>query len=225
MHKLLPVAIAAIWLTSPVAADAAPVTWNFYETGCVAELGLSTSPCKLPPQPYAIASLTLPGPTSSGSAQAYGYALYPNLPAAPPILTGGGNDFTFVLNGTASKLTPSDLIGPGKNNPGYFPDAIDHYDISWTEIAGQLTKVSVYFLTEANEISVGLNGGFIGSDFMLGGCNLSTCDVTGYWQSDLAISVPEPMSAVLLITGLLGVCLARRCRVRFQSATWVSATV
>src|SRR5215469_258163 len=53
---------------------------------------------------------------------------------------------------------------------------------------------------------LGLAGGSIASDITLGGCRGTQCRITGYWQSDLA--VPEPMSAVLLITGLLAAGLA-----------------
>ena len=56
----------------------------------------------------------------------------------------------------------------------------------------------------------GLTGGQLASDATLGGCDFTQCIVAGFWQSDLA--VPEPMSAVLLITGLLGTCLASRSR-------------
>src|SRR5207249_9233066 len=45
-------------------AAQATVTWDFFETA----LSFCNGPCALPPQPYVLASLTLPGPTSMGSA-------------------------------------------------------------------------------------------------------------------------------------------------------------
>jgi hypothetical protein len=57
----------------------------------------------------------------------------------------------------------------------------------------------------------GLTGGPVGSDGIIGGCGDTQCTVSGFWQSDLT-AVPEPISAVLLITGLLGTCLASRAR-------------
>jgi hypothetical protein len=59
---------------------------------------------------------------------------------------------------------------------------------------------------------LGLTGGAIASDGpgYNGGCAQSGCIVTGYWQSNLA--VPEPMSASLLVSGLLGTGLVWRFR-------------
>ena len=61
---------------------------------------------------------------------------------------------------------------------------------------------------------IGLTGGGIASDGFgyLGGCALTQCLITGFWQSDLP--VPEPISAALLLTGLSGMWLTRCYRNR-----------
>src|SRR5215471_165650 len=62
-------------------AHATPVTWTFFETSCTAPAGAFSCPAPaglagLGSQqitfPYALATLTLPGPTSSGSAVWFG---------------------------------------------------------------------------------------------------------------------------------------------------------
>ena len=69
MKNLVRLAIWVIGLAAPVAAYSAPVIWSFYETGIVS-CGLFSPPtaCVLPPQPFVLMTLTLPGPTSTGTA-------------------------------------------------------------------------------------------------------------------------------------------------------------
>ena len=50
----------------PAPAGAAPVTWSFFETA-ITSCGSPTA-CVLPPQPFVLMTLTLPGPTSVGTA-------------------------------------------------------------------------------------------------------------------------------------------------------------
>ena len=71
MNKLVSLAIAAIWLTSPIAAKAVPVTWSFYETAITSCNGGAINgvpACVLPPQPFVLMTLTLPNSTSTGTA-------------------------------------------------------------------------------------------------------------------------------------------------------------
>jgi hypothetical protein len=187
MTKLLAFAIGAIAFTVSVVTDAAPVTWSFYETSCPSCTGAVH-------YPNLIASLTAPGPTSFGD---WHYTTFP---------VSTGDPFTFTLyTESAGAISVHDDLGGGNNK-----DPIVFYDISWSEVAGTLTSVSVNFLADFDEAILSFSQGTIGSDYMLGGCVFSQCQITGVWQSDLA--VPEPTSGVLLITGLLGAFLASRSR-------------
>jgi hypothetical protein len=100
------------------------------------------------------------------------------------------------------------------------------FDVSWSETAGDLTSVRINIdavfdniggLAGSPHTFFGLTGGPLASDTTLGGCGDTQCIVAGFWQSDLA-AVPEPMSAVLLITGLLGTCFASRSRLNASIA-------
>jgi hypothetical protein len=218
MNKLIRLAIWVIGLPAPVAASAAPITWSFYETAITS----CNNPrsCVLPPQPFVLMTLTLPGPTSTGTAIWQGS---PSLPvytgdsfALPlPFLTLHPATLTPAFAGAASNIGGRDcldnFVGSG---------ALCDFNISWAESAGVLTAISINVDAIDDSIggmapergSFGLTGGPLASDFILGGCSDTQCTVAGFWQSDLAASIPEPMSAVLLITGLLGTCLASRFR-------------
>ena len=65
MNKLVGLVISTIAFAAPIAADASPVIWSFYETAITS----CNSPrdCMLPRQPFVLMTLTLPGPTSSGT--------------------------------------------------------------------------------------------------------------------------------------------------------------
>ncbi|HJY48315.1 MAG TPA: hypothetical protein VJ349_06705 [Stellaceae bacterium] len=218
MNKLVGLVISTIAFAAPIAADASPVTWSFYETGITS----CNSPrdCMLPRQPFVLMTLTLPGPTSTGTAIWQGG---PSLPvytgdsfALPlPFLTLHPATLTPAFAGAASNIGGRDcldnFVGSG---------ALCDFNISWAESAGVLTAISINVDAIDDSIggmapergSFGLTGGPLASDFILGGCSNTQCTVAGFWQSDLAASIPEPMSAVLLITGLLGTCLASRSR-------------
>lgn len=205
MKNLIRLAMWVIGFTAPVAANAVPVTWSFHETSCATEQGANCTP----PQPFVFVTLTLPGTTSAGSA----FWLGGDPPLPPPVYTG--DSFALAVPFLKQPLTPA-FTGPSCESVFQICD----FDISWSETAGHLDSISINIdgvndnigdLTDPHLFPLGLVGGQIATMGLLGGCNLLTspCTIGGFWQSDLA-AMPEPMSAVLLITGLLGACFAAR---------------
>jgi hypothetical protein len=216
MNKLVGLVISTIAFAAPIAADASPVTWSFYETG----IGSCGLPCVLPPQPFVLMTLTLPGPTSTGT------AIWQGSPALP-VYAGDSFALSLPIIRFRSPLTPafagaaSNIGGRDCLDSGVGSGALCDFNISWAESAGVLTAISINVDAIDDNIGglgghpppfFGLTGGPLASDFILGGCSDTQCTVAGFWQSDLAASIPEPMSAVLLITGLLGTCFASRSR-------------
>jgi hypothetical protein len=214
VKTIIRLAIWVVGLTAPVAVYATPVTWSFYETA-ITSCGFSSpsTACVLPPQPFVLLTLTLPGPTSAGTATWLGTGTV-------PVYTGDSFALTLPF---ARPLTPA--FAGDASNPGGIPcsngnrSTICDFNISWSETAGDLTSVSINVDAVNDNIggfagrgAFGLTGGPLASDGTLGGCSFTQCTVGGFWQSDLAI--PEPMSVVLLIAGLLGTCLASRSRAR-----------
>jgi hypothetical protein len=196
-----------IGLTEPVVASAAPITWSFYETAITS----CNNPrdCMLPPQPFVLMTLALPGPTSTGTATWLDTG-------SPPVYTGDNFTLTVPFLGISPAFTGYPTIGLCRAFAS--PRIICDFDISWSETAGDLTSVrinidavfdSIGGLAGSSRTFFGLTGGPLASDGTLGGCGNTQCTIAGFWQSDLA-AVPEPISALLLITGLLGTCLASR---------------
>jgi hypothetical protein len=196
----LAVSIAAATLAHQACAT---VIWSFYETGVSCSLGR----CELPSQPFVLITLALPGPTSSGTARWRGSF------TPPPVFTG--DDFT--LDWRFGQLSPA-FTGNGCDVLGSGPRTICNFDIAWSASPSGLA-ISIFLHSFSDDIgagpgfgSFGSFGGPIASDFELGGCIDTSCSVTGFWQSDL--SVPEPMSILLLLSALLGACLTRCYRSR-----------
>jgi hypothetical protein len=148
--------------------------------------------------------LTLPGPTSSGS------AIWQGSGTPPPVYTGD----TFTLQYSRVTLTPAFTGG----NDLRCSLGICNFDISWSETAAQLTSVSLQLLGTFDQLGraegggpgFGLTGGLFGSDGQVDDCAFAQCFATGFWQSDLPL--PEPMSVSLLASALLGLAVARRFR-------------
>jgi hypothetical protein len=220
MKQLAPVIAAALIALSP-AADAT-VIWSFYETAITSCNG---GTCVLPPQPFVLLTLTLPGPTSAGT------ATWPPVISGtrnPPVYTGDSFALSLPFGPTATPLLTPAFAGVPDCH-GSSPAALCDFDISWTEVAGVLTAVNINVDESFNNIGgmagkgpFGLTGGPLASDLILGGCSSAQCTVAGFWQSGPTVPepMPEPMSVALLVAGLVGTWLSRRLAPRSR----VSAT-
>jgi hypothetical protein len=140
---------------------AAPVTWDFQATSCS---NFGGAGCVAAQQyPALLATLTLPGPDSAGS------AFWAVDPVTPPVYTGD----SFVLDFSARyrPLSPA-FAGNGGNRDGCGPKQICDFNLSWTETAGQLTALSIDVEAFSDGFGIptgpggvfGLHGGAIGSD-------------------------------------------------------------
>ena len=130
MNKFMTLAALAGALAGlPLAANAT-VTWSFYETSCSPISGGGS--CR--PYTSALASLTLPTPTSSGSAS------WTGSPLTPPVV-GGDTDFTFTPE-HGDSIAPPDYGFNSLCNMGTGSvDTVCSYDIGWSESAGILDGI------------------------------------------------------------------------------------
>jgi hypothetical protein len=129
-------------------------------------------------------------------------------PVGSPVLTGD-TDFRFV-DIFGFTIGPPSFVPPRCRGPVGAPC---FYDISWSELDGRLESLSISLQNGDYNIGIpsfGLTGGGVATDFPpIGGCPaLQGCQITGFWQQP----VSEPVSASLLLSGLLGLGLTRRFR-------------
>jgi hypothetical protein len=206
---LLPCAFA---LLTAERVEAAPVTWDFIATGC--SNGPFNNGC-VPAQTYPVelATLTLPGPNSSGT------AVWNGITA--PIYRGSG----FSLDFSGSYLPITDTYPGHEFECG--PGQLCSFDLSWSESGGQLDAVGLnvmgYNDTMSGNIagngSFGLTGGYVASDNIyygagdaFAGCTAGQCRISGYWVNDALVTAPEPRSVALLASafGLWGLTGRRK---------------
>jgi hypothetical protein len=180
MYRLFSLALAAAALAAPPQIAHADVVWTFWETSC-------SFPCPALEItfPYALATLTLPSDSSSGSVTWGGFP-FETYPTGAII---SGDPFSLAF---ADGITITQDSTNARRN-----EDLREFTLQWTETPG-LLSANIFFLTESDEIIINDSGrDFVGSDGILGGCFFALCQMTGSW------AVPEPRSAVLLLTGLL----------------------
>jgi len=158
MNKLLRFIAFAIVVVAPITVEATPVTWSFFETAITFCNGRPGIDCVSPPQPFVLMTLTLPGPTSAGT------ATYSGFPA-PPVYTGD----SFILSGL-----PFRPISPGFSGEDCsfgLRSQVCLFDISWSETAGVLTSVGINVLAVNDAIGTfaGVGVPFGGSFGLSGG--------------------------------------------------------
>jgi hypothetical protein len=193
---LLPCAFA---LLTAERVRAAPVEWDFIATDCTSYYGGCLAGQHYP---VTLATLTLPGPDSSGTAVFEGI-----LNARPATYTGD----SFVLEWSdRPALTPAFV----QNNEPYGEcehlGDICQFDLSWSEHAGQLDapRLNVYgiedsFLGRLGDATVASDyiyrsGNFAGCDYA------SQCQIFGFWVNDALVTAPEP-GALALLASAFGV--------------------
>ena len=223
---------ALIWLACIFAllmaehVVAAPVTWDFVANSCSTFSGTGCDPKQQ--YPALIATLTLTGPDSSGSAVWAGTG----RPAY------AGDDFSLDFSSRYAPLTQTFAGNPTPFGECEGPRQICEFDLSWSETAGVLDAVDVLvngFNDSLGEVGApggtfGLRGGLIGTDDTyfgafgpglainpFSGCSLGVCNISGSWVNASLLSAPEPGSLALLasafglwgLTGRRKVCMQR----------------
>src|SRR5438477_2898957 len=169
MKKTFIALTCVLMLSKPASAS---ITFDFFETRITA---CAATSCVQPQQPTVLMALTLSSLNETGS------AIYAP-PSSPPSVTDP--NFAFAVNAVGEQLVSAPNFG---SLPAGF---VHHYNISWAEVGGQLTAVSIDYLSDlSNQIggaagTFGLAGGGIGSDGTMGGCGFGTCTVAGYWQRE-----------------------------------------
>jgi hypothetical protein len=194
---ILPACVFALLTAERVAA--APVTWDFIATGCTYGNCLSGQH-----YPVTLATLTLPGPDSSGTAVFGGWGPGSTYPAR---YTGD----SFVLEWSDWRpLTPAFTQNNEPFGECEGPPEICQFNLSWSEHAGQLDALNLYVNGEQDTFSAWLDHATVASDYIyrsgnFAGCDYaSQCQISGFWVNDALVTAPEPGSLALL-AGAFGV--------------------
>src|ERR1700747_1101420 len=113
MNRLAAVTLSAATLAAligvigPAPAGATPVTWSFFETAITSCNSPFPFGCVLPPQPFVLMTLELPGPMSKGTATWLGTGSLPVYTGDSFILTVPFTQpLTPAFAGDASQIPP-----------------------------------------------------------------------------------------------------------------------
>jgi hypothetical protein len=162
-----------------------------------------------------LATLTLTGPTSSGSAEWNGSGL--------PAYTG--DSFALDFSAVYQPITPSYMGNPTPFQECEGPGEVCEFHLSWSESGGELDAISID-VNAVNDsfgyggrVPFGLSGGLIASDYTYIGaggtfasCDYDTCLISGFWQdAPSGVSEPSTLGLLGLALGWLGF-IRVRCR-------------
>jgi hypothetical protein len=193
MNLLAPtgIAIAAgLWCFS---AQATPVEWEFLATGCV------NGGC-LPGQAYPVtlATLTLAGPDSSGTASFDGFR-----GPVPAIYIG--DSFKLDFSSNYHPLSPAFTQNDEPFGECEHMHEICQFSLSWSESAGQLTAVDLSvlafsdsFRASLGDATVSSDNAYFGAGGLFSGCAVSACQISGSWVDPAPAPEPGMISIALV---------------------------
>jgi hypothetical protein len=203
----------AVGFALPFSAQAAPVEWDFIATGCTSDYDGCISGQHYP---VTLATLTLPGLNSSGSAVFKGGGI------GPAAYTG--DSFSLDWSAWYPPLTPAFTQNAEPFGECEWLGEMCEFDLSWSEQAGQLDALRLYVNGFSDTLGntgipgglFGLSGGSVASDNIyfgaggaFAGCEGPPCRVAGFWVDP----VPEPgMLMMLVVLGISATLWQKRSR-------------